>query len=172
MVFEEIKKVISEAFSEEIVTFSEEGLQPAILVDPRSIVRVCEFLFTDSRLYFDFLACLTGIDNGPVKGTMEVVYHLVSIPYGHKLVIKTTLDRLPTDASLPTIPSVSEIWKTADWHEREAYDLLGIYFSGHPDLRRILLPEDWEGHPLRKDYQAQDKYHGISVRYEDGNKLS
>ena len=66
---------------------------------------------------------------------------------------------------LPQVPSLVKIWKTADWHEREVYDLVGVNFKGHPDLRRILLPEDWEGHPLRKDYQEQEKYNGIKVKY-------
>jgi NADH-quinone oxidoreductase subunit C len=65
---------------------------------------------------------------------------------------------------LPSVPSLVSIWRTADWHEREAFDLVGVYFEGHPDLRRILLPEDWVGHPLRKDYVEQEKYHGIQVK--------
>jgi NADH-quinone oxidoreductase subunit C len=91
---------------------------------------------------------------------MEVIYTLYSIPNHFTLHLRVVLDR-----TLPSVSSVSSIWRTADWHEREAFDLLGIQFSGHSDLRRILLPEDWEGHPLRKDYVEQSKYHGIQVKY-------
>jgi NADH-quinone oxidoreductase subunit C len=91
---------------------------------------------------------------------MEVIYNLYSIPYNHHLTVKVMLDRAE-----PAVESLTAIWKTADWHEREAYDLLGIRFNNHPDLRRILLPEDWEGHPLRKDYEHQEYYRGIKVEY-------
>ena len=79
--------------------------------------------------------------------------------------LKVVFDRALPNEAAPQVPTVSHIWKTADWHEREAFDLMGIQFSNHPDLRRILLPEDWEGHPLRQDYQAQEYYHGIQVKY-------
>ena len=118
------------------------------------ILPVCEFLWKNSATYFDSLSCLTAIDQGPEAGKMEVIYTLYSIPNHLTLHLRVILDR-----SSPTISSVSSIWRTADWHEREAFDLLGVQFSGHPDLRRILLPEDWEGHPLRKDYVEQSKYH-------------
>jgi NADH-quinone oxidoreductase subunit C len=124
------------------------------------ILPVCEFLWKNPATYFDSLSCLTSIDQGPEAGKMEVIYTLYSIPNHLTLHLRVILDR-----SSPTISSVSSIWRTADWHEREAFDLLGIQFSGHPDLRRILLPEDWEGHPLRKDYVEQSKYHGIQVKY-------
>ncbi|MFM2401621.1 MAG: hypothetical protein RI950_1138 [Bacteroidota bacterium] len=124
------------------------------------ILPVCEFLWKNPVTYFDSLSCLTAIDQGPEAGKMEVIYTLYSIPNHLTLHLRVILDR-----SSPTISSVSSIWRTADWHEREAFDLLGIQFSGHPDLRRILLPEDWEGHPLRKDYVEQSKYHGIQVKY-------
>ena len=124
------------------------------------ILSVCEFLWKNPATYFDSLSCLTAIDQGPEAGKMEVIYTLYSIPNHLTLHLRVILDR-----SSPTISSVSSIWRTADWHEREAFDLLGIQFSGHPDLRRILLPEDWEGHPLRKDYVEQSKYHGIQVKY-------
>lgn len=124
------------------------------------ILPVCEFLWKNPATYFDSLSCLTAIDQGPEAGKMEVIYTLYSIPNHLTLHLRVILDR-----SSPTISSVSSIWRTGDWHEREAFDLLGIQFSGHPDLRRILLPEDWEGYPLRKDYVEQSKYHGIQVKY-------
>ena len=88
--------------------------------------------------------CLSGAD---YKDRFEVVYHLYSMENKHKITLKATVDR-----NNPEIDSVAGIWATADWHERECYDLVGIKFIGHPDRRRILMPEDWEGHPLRKDY--------------------
>ncbi|MGB5929519.1 MAG: NADH-quinone oxidoreductase subunit C, partial [Cyclobacteriaceae bacterium] len=120
-------------------------------------------LYRHPDTYFDFLSCLTGLDNGPGQPA-EVIYHLYSIPFNQKIVLRTELPK-PQDGSLPAVPTVSHIWKTALWHEREAYDLVGIAFTGHPDLRRILLPADWEGHPLRKDYDEQAYYHGIKVAY-------
>ncbi|MCS7073561.1 MAG: NADH-quinone oxidoreductase subunit C [Bacteroidia bacterium] len=135
-----------------------------------------KFLRDEPKLYFDFLNCLSGVDLGNER--LEVVYHLTSIPRGHTLVVKQkTSEPLSTEIrskefpskiyaeSLPTIPSISHLWKAALWHEREAFDLLGIHFVGHPDLRRILLPDDWQGHPLRKDYQVQETYHNIPVPY-------
>ena len=168
MTFQEISALVSTTFSDLILETDIKGPQPILIVPVQHIADICGFLYRDSRLFFDYLACLTAIDNGVAQGTMEVVYNLTSIPYGHNLMIKTIFPRNADGASLPSVPSVTNIWRTADWHEREAYDLMGIHFNGHPDLRRILLPEDWEGHPLRKDYNVQDRYHGIYVRYEDG----
>src|SRR5690606_10281297 len=112
-----------------------------------------------------FLSSVTGLDNGPEKGTMEVIYHLYSIPYNHHFTIKVALERDLVNSNPPNLPSVTSIWKGANWQEREIFDMYGIVFEGHPDLRRILLPEDWEGFPLRKDYKTQDYYHGIKVAY-------
>lgn len=91
---------------------------------------------------------------------MELVYNLYSIPYNHHIAIKVALDR-----NAPSVRTLSDIWRTANWHEREAFDLFGINFTDHPDLRRILLPADWEGFPLRKDYQHQDRYRNIKLNY-------
>ena len=127
-------------------------------IDHVDLISVCTALHENPSTYFDMLSCLTGIDNGAEKGTMEVVYTLYSIPYNLHLTLAVTLPR-----EKPVIDSVSSIWKTADWHEREVFDMYGIVFTNHPDLRRILMPADWEGHPLRKDYQHQEYYRNIKV---------
>ena len=97
---------------------------------------------------------------------MQLVYHLFSMQHKHSLVLKVMLPRWRDDVEgqIPAAPSVSGIWSTADWHEREVFDLLGVKFTDHPNLRRILCPEDWEGHPLRKDYEMPMEYHGIRGR--------
>lgn len=166
MEFSEIDALIQKELGEGVVLGREaEAIQPFLLIQTEAIAQVCELLYTHEQTYFDFLSCLSGVDQGPEAGKMEVVYHLYSIPYEHKLVLKVQIDRPLGETELPEVPSVSGVWKTADWNEREAYDLLGIRFTGHPDLRRILLPHDWEGHPLRKDYKHQERYHGIRVAY-------
>ena len=170
MLFTDIQSILSAQFGEAILpSTTTNPLQPVLSVVPERLAEVCVFLHRDERLYFDHLACVTAIDNGPGLGTMEVIYNLTSIPYGHDLMLKVMVTRNQPGEPLPQVPTVSHIWRTADWHEREAYDLVGIHFEGHPDLRRILLPTDWEGHPLRRDYEVQDVYHGIRVRYEDRN---
>jgi len=115
-----------------------------IVVTTASLLSVCERLRNDPALAFDYLACLTSIDR---QDHFEVAYNLRSLTHKHEFCLKV---RLPHDN--PRLPSVTSIWRGANWHEREAFDLMGIIFDGHPDLRRILLPADWEGHPLRKDY--------------------
>ena len=132
----------------------------SVMLPAEKLHAVMEKLHRTEGLYFDLLSCLTGIDNGPEANTMEVAYNLCSIPYEHQLMVKVSISR-----DEPVLPTVSDIWRTAEWHERETFDLLGIRFDGHPDLRRILLPADWEGHPLRKDYKEQEYYHGIRVAY-------
>ncbi len=157
---EEIIQLIATSFEEAIVeAFLDEQI-PALHIALDRVHDVCELLHTSEGAYFDCLSCLTGIDNGSESNTMEVVYNLYSIPYDQHFVLK-----VKTDRAQPEVESVSDIWKTADWHERETYDMLGISFKNHPDLRRILMPDDWEGYPLRKDYQEQEIYHDIKVKY-------
>ncbi|HHG86175.1 MAG TPA: NADH-quinone oxidoreductase subunit C [Bacteroidetes bacterium] len=165
--FAEISQLLQAEFGAEVLINSNAAaLQPWLEVSASQLLAVCRFLRDDSRLYFDYLECLSGVDLGPKTQKIGVVYHLMSIPRGHQLVLKCFVDRpLQTEKQVPTLPSVVELWRTADWHEREAYDLMGITFSDHPDLRRILLPEDWVGHPLRKDYQNPEFYHGIQTEY-------
>lgn len=138
----------------------EKSSPKAIIIASSEIGKVCKELYQNPSTYFDMLSCLTGIDNGPEANTMEVVYNLYSIPFNHHLMLKVFLPR-----TNPEIDSVSEIWRTANWHERESFDMFGIKFNGHPDLRRILMPADWEGHPLRKDYIHQELYRDVKVKY-------
>lgn len=163
----EIYQQLHTQFGEQLILRIEaNNFEPYVVVAQEGLAEVASFLFSTEGLYFDFLSCLTAVDNGVEAATMEVIYHLFSIPYQHKLCMKTIVARsTQAEGTLPSVPSVSHIWRAANWHEREAYDLLGIEFIGHPDMRRILLPSDWEGHPLRKDYTHQEKYHGIRVAY-------
>ena len=131
---------------------------PSILVSATGIKDVSLQLRDHPDLAFDFLMSLSGMDYA--DGTLGVVYHLASIRHKHKLTLKVLV---PKDSA--NVVSVEKVWRTADWHEREAFDLYGIVFDGHRDLRRILLPDDWEGHPLRKDYQVPEFYNGMKVPY-------
>lgn len=142
----------------------ESNAQGQVLVSPESLPVLAPLLWSHPSLYFDQLSCLTAIDLGPEKAGMELVYTFYSLPHQQTLHLLLALPR--PEVALPKVPSLSGIWKTADWHEREAYDLMGIEFEGHPDLRRILMPEDWEGHPLRKDYVEPDRYHGLNTKRE------
>ncbi len=118
------------------------------------IQRVAGFLCEDSETAFDYLSDLCGVDLTRLgsRNNFEVVYHLYSIKLNHRVRLKV---KIP--ASNPRIDTVTNIWKTADWHEREAYDMFGIIFKGHPNLQRILTPEGFEGHPLRKDYPLKGR---------------
>lgn len=155
MTFQEIAEKLSTKFGDKIVVKNEVKPDPYILVSVDSIFEVAKYLRDDEN--FDFLNSLSGVD---LKTKLASVYHLSSTITKDKIVL-----RVEVENSNPNIPSVESIWKTANWHEREAYDLVGIHFTNHPDLRRILLPYDWEGHPLKKDYQVPEFYNGMKVPY-------
>jgi NADH-quinone oxidoreductase subunit C len=138
----------------------EAGLDPAVRVQAALVPAIADYLERDGELAFDCLSNQSGVDY-PQRGEIEVVYHLYSYRLRHAFVLKTAV---PRDAA--TMPTVSSVWSTAIWQEREIFDLLGVTFEGHPDLRRILLPEDWVGHPLRKDFVEPTEYHGISTKRE------
>lgn len=119
-----------------------------VIVPRNEIVAVCSFLKSSPDARFDFLADICGADRGPEEEPrFEVNYHLFSTTKFHRLRLKVLLNEEDVH-----VPSVTSVWRTANWHERETYDLFGVIFDGHPDLRRILLPEDWQGHALRKDF--------------------
>ena len=129
-------------------------------VAPASIADVCRFAKDDPELAFDCLSNLSGVDY-PKRGVIEIVYNLYSYRHRHLFALKVGAPR-----DNPVVPTVSCVWAHADWQEREAFDLLGVTFTDHPDLRRILMPEDWPGHPLRKDFVEPEEYHGISTSRE------
>ena len=119
-----------------------------VVVPRERIVDVCAFLKTAPEFELNMLADLCGVDRGPEEEPrFEVNYHLFSTLKHHRLRLKV---RLNDDD--PHVPTVTEVWRTANWHERETFDMFGVVFDGHPDLRRILLPDDWQGHALRKDF--------------------
>ena len=159
----QIRLLLSAKFGNDVVLGEEQTpLQIALYILPEKIAEVCLFLRDQPDTYFDFLANLTGVDDEQNNRFM-VVYNLASIPYQTQLTLKVSTEKLADQEQLPSFPTLVNVYKTADWHEREAYDLLGINFEGHPDLRRILLPDDWEGFPLRKNYEPAKYYKGIAT---------
>ena len=164
---QEIADLISKQFDRAeipaIVIQDLDVAQPWLEIRSHLLREVATFLRDHPQLYFDYLSCLSGIDLGPEVRKVGVVYHLMSIPHGHTIVLKCFIPRVTHPDN--TIPSVAPVWLSADWHEREAFDLFGIGFEGHPGLRRILMPNDWLGHPLRKDYVPADSYHGVKIAY-------
>src|SRR5262245_52621768 len=167
---------LEQQFGARIKNKKTDGLDPFVVIDPADLPEVCRFLRDEPALKFEFLNCITGVDylepdpkKAPKAGFephLEVVYHFSSLTHKHRFVLKLILPRWKDNkpGELPEVPSVTSLWKGADWHEREVYDLCGVSFTGHPDLHRILLSEDWEGHPLRKDYEFPLEYHGIRGR--------
>ncbi len=129
----------------------------AILVQADKWLEIAQILKDDPDLTFDSLMCLSGYDKGDGEN-LGVAYNFHSMSKMHKLEVRI---EVPTEN--PVIPSISEIWETANWHEREAWDMYGIKFEGHPNLKRMLLPEDWVGHPLRKDYETPESYHDLTI---------
>lgn len=159
MTHQEISELLKQRFTDAILEIKTTNvIDPFVKVSQSMWKEIALFLRNDPAMQFDFLMCLSGVDYG--KGALGVVYNIYSMTQKHKVNIKIDV---PADS--PEIPSVADVWPTANWHEREAYDLIGIRFSGHPDPRRILMPYDWEGHPLRKDYQVPEFYHGMKVKY-------
>ena len=126
---------------------------PFITVAGPRIDKVCLYCRVEQKLAFDFCQSITGLDTGE---TLTCVYHLFSYVNKQTLVLKTSTPR-----DVASLPSSVHVWPAADWYEREVYDLYGIVFEGHPDLRRLLLPQDWEGYPMRKDYVEQPTYRGM-----------
>lgn len=166
---EEIADLLRGRFGDAIVDVAVAGSHPYVEVKAERWPEVATFLRDDSRLRFNVLRCVSAIDL-LAENKLACVYDVQSISIdrlgqlvtqSHEFAARVTCDR-----DNPSLPSVSHVWPAADWHEREAYDLMGIPFTNHPDLRRILCPDDWEGYPLRKDYAFPLEYHGIPATTE------
>jgi NADH-quinone oxidoreductase subunit C len=148
---EQIAKMIEEKFPGQVQGTVTHAGQVGVMLNKDRIRDICLFLRDEPSLKMDHLADLTAVDFSQYPGDkglrFEVVYNLISTVHRHRIRLKV---RVPEED--PSVDTVSSVWNTANWHERETYDLMGVKFTGHPDLRRILLAEDWEGHPLRKEY--------------------
>lgn len=138
---EQIAHRIADRFPNSVIVAD----RKSVVVDSQSLYQVAEFLKNTPGLDFDYLTNLVAVD---YLDYFEVVYHLVSLKHNHSLVLKTRC----YDRDKPVVPSVVSLWRAADFQEREAYDLMGIVFEGHPNLKRLLLWEGFVGHPLRRDY--------------------
>ena len=155
MTLEEICTQLKAQFGEAVGALSENKGDRFVVVKGEKVVDICRYLKTTAGLEFDYCQDITAVD-WPARKVIEVVFHLYSLAHRHGLVLK-----VETDREAPSIATVEGVWKAANWLEREIYDLFGVNFTGHSDLRRILLPDDWVGYPLRKDYQEAGGYHGI-----------
>jgi NADH-quinone oxidoreductase subunit C len=153
---EQIQQRLAAKFADAIGPLSPPKKDPHFTIAPGKLLEVARFLKSDPDLAFDFLQDLTATDH-PKDGVIKVVYHFYSYKHRHLFEAKVHADR-----ANPELDSLEPVWKSANWMEREVYDLFGVQFRGHPDLRRVLLPDDWVGHPLRKDYSEAGGYQGIS----------
>ena len=143
-----IEKSIRDSFPDAVLETTDVFGILNVKITPSSLLAICEKLRSDPGLAFDYLADVTAID---WQDRIEVIYQLTNLASNAKVALRVDLDR-----DKPELDSVTSVWKGADYQEREVFDLMGVVFAGHPDLRRILLPEDWEGYPLRKDYVIPD----------------
>ncbi len=161
----EIHRRLREKLGNAVLSEPTEDEWATIELQPASVAEACRYLKDDPELAFDCLSNLTAVDRKS-DDLIDVYYHLFSYDHRHKITLRVSCPRLD-----PQLPTVSTVWPFGDWLEREAFDLMGVNFVGHGDLRRLLMPEDWVGHPLRKDFVEPEEYHGISTRRESLLKL-
>lgn len=157
-----VAETVINKFGTDVVTAVEFRDEVHLIVGPASIVPVCEFLQQEGETKFDLLIALTAIDFWPEEPRFHVVYELFSLDSNISLGL-----RVPLMGEAPKLPTLETVYPNANWHEREVYDLFGIEFEGHSDLRRILMPHDWEGHPLRKDYPLGYEEVQFSFNFEE-----
>ncbi|MCE5269081.1 MAG: NADH-quinone oxidoreductase subunit C [Planctomycetaceae bacterium] len=173
---EAIRDRLHQPFGPWLVGSDFAAIDPWIEVRSEGLSEIGRYLREDPDLAFDMLHCITAVDyfqpdekkaaQVEWQPHVELIYHLSSTVHHHRLVLKARLPRWKDDkpGQMPEAPTVSNVWSTAEWHEREVFDLMGVRFVGNRDMRRILCPEDWVGHPLRKDYEMPTEYHGIQAR--------
>jgi NADH-quinone oxidoreductase subunit C len=152
---ENIIQAIEEKYTAELVSVDKDGQIPTFVLNSKWVVRVL-FLLRD-EFDFESLMCETASDRGE---KIVLIYHLYSTQHRQMLVVKTQLSR-----EEPSVETAEEVWKSANWYEREIFDLFGVEFIGHSDMERIMLPPDWVGHPLRKDYIPAPEYHGMKIEW-------
>jgi NADH-quinone oxidoreductase subunit C len=152
---QEMSVCLKEKFGAAILESQLESANPWSVIDPSFILEVSRFMRLEESLSMDHLELLGGVD---YKDRIEVVYILYSMKHHHRYTLKCRLSR-----ATPMVHSVESVWAVANWHERETYDMFGVVFEGHSDLRRILCPDDWEGYPLRKDYKPPKIYREMPV---------
>ncbi len=152
-----IYNILANRFGEDTLLFFDDTLNPYIQVDSDQIQMLCIFMRYNPELKFSFFFSLCGVDY-PDKNQITIVYHLFSIKLKKLCVLKSSVNR-----THPELESIESVWKTAGWFEREVHDLLGVNFTNHSNMKRLLLPEDWIGHPLRKDYEEPATYHDMET---------
>jgi len=158
---QEIQARLAARFGDAVGPMAETRRDPFFVVRRDALVELCTFAKADPELAFDALEDLTALD-WPQRNVIELVLHLFSFRHRHGVALKVELDR-----AAPSAPTLCGVWRAAEWFEREVLDLFGVTFEGHPDPRRLLLPDDWEGHPLRKDYREAGGWHGIGNTREN-----
>jgi len=168
----EIAEKIKQEFPDQVIDIVEFRDQVSVIIKRDRLFNVCKYLHDDATLSLDHLRDLCGVDYLNKKEVrFEVVYNLYSIRHHHMIRLRAEVPE-----NDPKIQSVTQIWAGADWHERECFDMFGITFNGHPDMRRILMPEDWEGYPLRKDYplngpDPEHEWRGLTEVIERSKEL-
>ncbi|MDQ1286078.1 MAG: NADH-quinone oxidoreductase subunit [Thermodesulfobacteriota bacterium] len=148
-----IREKLTEKFGSDILRFDSTFEGISVGVPPEKVLDVCHYLRDEAELKFDFLSFVAGIDHYPAQPRFEVVYQLYSVKNVQRMRLKAKIE--DQDGHQPSIQSVTEIWRTADWHERETAEMFGIKFLNHPDPRKLLLPDEWQAHPLRKDFPLE-----------------
>ncbi len=147
----DVVEALKAEFPDAVEDVIEEFGELTLVVKRESVPEICKFLRDADGLRFKMLADITGVDYYPQNPRFAVCYHLYSLDFNRVVRIKTY-----TDENTP-VPTLTDLWPAANWPEREIYDMFGVRFEGHPDLRRLLMPPNWEGHPLRKDYPLGDE---------------
>lgn len=156
----DIHEKLKAVFPDAIGDFVDEKLDPYTNVAPEAMAKVAAYLKSDPDMAFNYLVCISACDE---KEKLTTVYHLESVDLHDGRIRHSCVLKASTTRENPTTASVTHVWAAANWHEREAFDMIGIKYEGHPDLRRILVDDDWQGFPLRKDYVFPKNYQGIDL---------